>query len=481
MGSPVDALFGSFWPDPRPGQQHRGLALAALLPAVVAATTAPGAGVGVAATVVAGLVLALVVVAHRPRARRGDLSTAALAGLMVLTGVLTSSSWAVLLCWAAAIALVPLTSTRARSTGAALAAVAALAIAWVRGLPWLARSLGAGRQDPATLGRTVRTAVVAAGLVAVFTGLLASADDVFASWVLGLVPDLDRLPLRLLVLGAVLLLTWSLLTVVVLPPDVGVLRARPRPPLRRSEWGVPVGSVVVVLAVFLAAQASALFGGEAYLRAHGTSHAEHVHQGFGQLVAATCLVLVVVATTVRRAARATPADRRWLRGLLCTLCLLALAVAASALHRMALYEAAFGASRLRLLVATFEVWVAVVLLLAATVCVRLRGSWVPRIAVWLGCVMLLALTAAGPDRVVAERNVARHAATGTLDARYLGTLTAEAVPALDRLPEPLRSCTLRRLDLAPDPAGWDLPTGRALELLRHRPVDRGLDCRLSGR
>jgi hypothetical protein len=55
---------------------------------------------------------------------------------------------------------------------------------------------------------------------------------------------------------------------------------------------------------------------------------------------------------------------------------------------------------------------------------------------------LLALAVLNPDRFVAAHNVARFAATGQIDTDYLSRLSADAVPALAELPEPMRSCTL---------------------------------------
>ncbi len=50
------------------------------------------------------------------------------------------------------------------------------------------------------------------------------------------------------------------------------------------------------------------------------------------------------------------ADRLWLRGALGLLCVLTLVVVVSALHRMSLYQQAYGYTRLRLLVDAFEGW-----------------------------------------------------------------------------------------------------------------------------
>ena len=55
---------------------------------------------------------------------------------------------------------------------------------------------------------------------------------------------------------------------------------------------MPVLLVDAVFLVFLAAQATANFGGHEYLeRITGLTYAEYVHQGFGQLTVATALTL----------------------------------------------------------------------------------------------------------------------------------------------------------------------------------------------
>jgi hypothetical protein len=79
------------------------------------------------------------------------------------------------------------------------------------------------------------------------------------------------------------------------------------------------------------------------------------------------------------------------------------------------------------------------------------------------------------DGLVARRNVERHAATGKLDVDYVATLSADAVPALDRLPEPVRSCALSlhadRLDESS--GGWgaaNVARARARDILTARPA-----------
>src|SRR5690606_20164967 len=99
----------------------------------------------------------------------------------------------------------------------------------------------------------------------------------------------------------------------------------------------------VVFVACVVAQAAAVFGGREYFeRTTGLTYAEYVHQGFGQLTVATALTLFVVWVASRKAPRETPADRAWLRGALGALCVMTLVVVASALHRMSLYQEAYG-------------------------------------------------------------------------------------------------------------------------------------------
>jgi hypothetical protein len=71
-------------------------------------------------------------------------------------------------------------------------------------------------------------------------------------------------------------------------------------------------------------------------------------------------------------------------------------------------------------------------------------------------VALLALAALDPDGFVAASNVDRYASTGQLDTWYLGSLSADAVPALARLPEEQRCEVLSRIAarMGPPEESW---------------------------
>ena len=101
-------------------------------------------------------------------------------------------------------------------------------------------------------------------------------------------------------------------------------------------------------------------------------------------------------------------------------------ILASALHRLDLYEEAYGATRLRLAAqwAVLVVWALLAVVLVALA--RGRFGGLPR-ALVLTCALALAgLAAANPDRLVAERSLA----AGAPDAAYLLSLSADAAPAL---------------------------------------------------
>jgi hypothetical protein len=150
-----------------------------------------------------------------------------------------------------------------------------------------------------------------------------------------------------------------------------------------------------------------------------------------------------------------------------------LVIVASALSRMWAYEQAYGFTQLRLLVSVCELWLGVVVLLimVAGIDLRRRSRWLPGAVVGTAVAALIGIAVLNPDRFIAERNVTRYATSGTIDVSYLGTLSADAVPALMRLPEPLRACALDGIyrDLFSDPGDewrqWNYGRDHARDLL----------------
>jgi len=228
--------------------------------------------------------------------------------------------------------------------------------------------------------------------------------------------------------------------------------------------------VDAVFALFVAAQLSVLFGGHDYVqRTTGLTYAEYVHQGFGQLTVATVLTLLVVWGASHWAGDG-PGDRAWLRVSLGLLCAMTLVVVGSALHRMNLYEDAYGLTRLRLVVSVFEGWLGVLVIAVAVAGLVRCGVWLPRFALVTGVCALLGLAAVNPDARIAERNLDHYAETGSIDWRYLRNLSGDAVPVFEDRSATEIACGLPRYwTRSEDWLAWNLGRSRAMSVIEDGP------------
>jgi hypothetical protein len=342
------------------------------------------------------------------------------------------AGWVVALDLAAAVAL-----ACAAAAGPALAAL--LAPLRLRAAPTLLP------EPPASVGAVARGSTIAVCVSLPFVLLFASADAAFSEIVDVPLPAPESLTLRLLVLCLVLAGALGL--------GLAARRSRAavadpaRRRLARWEWLIPLALLDAVFALFVAVQLAVLFGGRDHvLETSGLTYAEYARQGFWQLLAAASLTLVVVGVAARYAGPVTRADRRVLRALLAVLCALTGVVLASALHRLGLYEDAFGLTRARLAAQAALVWLggvfALVLLAGAISGVR-RAA---REAAVIGTALaLLGFSLANPDGIVASRNVDRWDEERRIDLRYLQALSADAVPAILELDHPARDDVLRPL------------------------------------
>ncbi|WP_406039659.1 DUF4173 domain-containing protein [Micromonospora sp. NBC_00898] len=399
-------------------------------------------------------------------------ATVALAGV----GTVRAADWLFAFCVLAAVGTASLAVSGGRTPLGVLTAGVLPPIAALRALPWAARGLPRPRPDGPSVGRSLVSVGVTAALLLLFGLLFSSADAVFADLVAEALPDVSPPGVfgwvfRLLLVGAVLLGGAYLLAA---PPDLE-LRAGPARTVRRLEWALPLALLDALFAAFVLVQLAVLFGGSGHvLRTAGLTYAEYARGGFWQLLTVSALTLLVIAGATRWAPRRSRADRVLIRVLIGGLTVLSLVVVASALYRMRVYTDAYGATRLRLVVATVELWLGLLFVLVGVATVRLRGDWLPRLVLGAAVVALLGLAVVNPDRLIADWNVDRYQRIDRLDVGYLSQLSADAVPALDRLPEPLRSCALRDIAGQLPADGWrsgNLGRARARALLGPDPAE----------
>ncbi|REF35685.1 DUF4153 domain-containing protein [Thermasporomyces composti] len=329
---------------------------------------------------------------------------------------------------------------------------------------------------------------LAAILVAIFGALLASADAVFSTYVeriLQVSAWVDTVPARVVVFGMVATFVAAAV-LVALRPVRDPATPRVAANVSRATWLLPLTALNLLFATFIMVQLSVLFGGQRQvLQTAGLTYAEYARSGFFQLAWTSLFVLGVIALAT--GVVTVHGRDRWLMALeLGVLCGLTLVILSSAYQRLALYVDMYGLSRLRACVGAAIVWLAVVFALVLVAgALRLVGrgpeGWLPRTLVAISAAGLLAFAVWNPDYRIAQSQLDVRE-LGTYDLDYLRGLSADAVPALQRLPEPARTCVLRdvvRSNLLdePDPwNGWNLARARARDLVAANPADPSVSC-----
>src|SRR3990170_3665388 len=312
-------------------------------------------------------------------------------------------------------------------TGAALASF----------VPMLRASSRGGRWTP-----VVRGVLIATPLVLLFAILFASADAVFSRIVGDLLDwhlDLGSLPGRLVIVVVAAWLAAGVLVFVSVGeehvPDAEVLMAWERRPRLGATEAVTVLIVLDLLfATFVALQGAYLFGGRDTLAASGLTYAEYARRGFFELLAVALVVgglTLALETFVRRRTRA------YLVGAI-SLVILTVAVLASALLRLRLYQEAYGWTELRFYVLAAIAWLAIGSLTAVFTLATDRSRWLLHAMLVVSFAFALAFNLIGPVRLVAERNIERAihpelvapGGESGLDVAYLASLGDDAIPVL---------------------------------------------------
>jgi hypothetical protein len=454
-----------------------GIGCAAAIP-----TDRAGIGWPVAFLVVAAAVLAVgwrtpgasrALFAGAPRWETAAWGAAALA--LSAVAAVRAAPWLVALCLLTA-AVAGVIAIAGRLMHGLLRAAVAVPFSALLAIPWVGR---AARRSWRSSGagvdlRLALSVLVGVVLLALFGGLLASADAVFADVVGGLLPvfDADQAATWICLFAVGALVVGGAGYLLAAPPALIAPRMRATR-LRTLDWAVPVGAVVVLFTAFVGVQFAALFGDDDYVvRTTGLTFAEYARGGFWQLLAVSVLALAMILAGIRWAPAVTAADRRTKRLLLGAMPLLCLVIVASALRRMWLYQQAYGFTVLRVLVEACELWLGLAFLLSLVAVLWLRPHGVvrPMVATAVGALLVLAVL--DPERFIAEQNVARYAAGGDLDADYLAGLSADAVPGLLALPDSARrTCVLASIAAADTaPGDWreaNLSRARAAQAVGH--------------
>ncbi|WP_305785664.1 DUF4153 domain-containing protein [Symbioplanes lichenis] len=421
---------------------------------------------------------------RRERLIRSGWAAAALA--LMLVPAFRNAWWLVTFSVLGAIGCTALAIVGGRQVRSILFSLFAAPWAAIAGIPWVRKHLATGR-NPGIAGRVVFSAVLTVVVLLVFGALLSSADVAFSRLLDDAVPDLGAGTVFewvfLAVTGA--LLAVSGIYTLTAPPAASRLDKPGRGRFGLLEWAPAGAALVLLFAGFVAVQFTVLFGGSRHvLKTAGLSYSQYARSGFWQLVAVTLLSLALIAALARWAKRDQPGERVLLRVLLGLLCALSVVIVASALSRMWEYQRVYSFTGERIFVMASELLLGVIFVMIAAAGVKWQGRWIPSATVGLAVLMLLGLAGLDPEGYVASRNAARYEGSGKIDAWYLRALSADATPALTKLPDPVRRCTLSWIaeDLKePDPwYAWNLGRQRArqaLEDLGPAAIGTQKDCR----
>ncbi|HEX2203476.1 MAG TPA: DUF4173 domain-containing protein, partial [Longimicrobium sp.] len=218
-----------------------------------------------------------------------------------------------------------------------------------------------GRWSRAAAG-VARGLTVAVPLLLLFGALLASADAAFER-LLGRLFSGDGDFASHLMLAA--LFTWvagGILRPLVLPPEAPPTdRKLPRKPsVGIVETATVLGLLNVLFLAFVAVQVPYFFGSAAMVEAPGTTtYAQYARRGFFELVWVAGMVLPMLLVAEWLLRKESARVERTFRLLAGAMVALLLVIVASALHRMRLYQAAYGLTELRLYTTAFMGWLAV--------------------------------------------------------------------------------------------------------------------------
>lgn len=290
----------------------------------------------------------------------------------------------------------------------------------------------------------LRGLLLAAPVVLVFAGLLASADLVFARWIDGLINFQITVEAEELFWRGVMIVcaAWFLAGALVYAigraqtTENGDLPA-PKMPLGFVEAATVLVSVNALFLCFVAIQFAYLFGGDhRNVVGGGFTYAQYARRGFFELVLVSVLSLGLIGG-LRGITRREPGAQTRAFSVLGTILIeLVLVLLASAWERMRLYESAYGYTEQRLVTQVFMIWLAVVFVWFQIT--LWSGSNRFAVGVFACAVGFLAtLNLLNPDAYVARQNLARYEKTGKLDVGHLAWLSEDAVPILVRSAAPL--------------------------------------------
>lgn len=291
------------------------------------------------------------------------------------------------------------------------------------------RSEGAARHGVSVL----RGAALAVPLLLVFGSLLAAADARFSQLLGGFRFDLPMLMGHVLFALLVAWIAGGILRTMTLGGE------QPGPRINRPdslalgivEIGMVIGLLDLLFLAFVIVQLPYFFGtSDVVMQPGTTTFSQYARRGFFELVTVAGMVLPLLLIADWMLRREKPGHERIFRILAGAQVALLFVIMGSALHRMRLYQVAYGLTELRLYTTAFMLWLGVVFAWFGWTVLRGRRERFAWGALTTALEALVLLHVVNPDAMIVKVNVSRPDAPTRFDAPYAASLSADAVPPL---------------------------------------------------
>ncbi|WP_424767627.1 DUF4153 domain-containing protein [Paenibacillus sp. sgz302251] len=302
-----------------------------------------------------------------------------------------------------------------------------------------------------TLGKIALGLALSAPILIIVVSLLASADQIFLSWLIEIPDALGRFSfgegvLRVIAAGLFALYAfcyiWGLLfrkstdTASGMQPSVQDNSVIQR---KRLEFDpITAGTLLIMMNIvyvlFAVIQFSYLFGAANGLLPEWAAYAEYARRGFAELIM-VALINIGLLMCGLHLIRRTSTLAEWIRKLsLSVLIGCTIVMLVSAYSRLSLYEDAYGFTQTRLLVHGFMIYLGILLVVAIIRIWKERFS-LAKVYICVSIVAYVLMNYVNLDARIAETNIERFERTKKIDVAYLGTLSVDAAPALLKLQE----------------------------------------------
>lgn len=286
----------------------------------------------------------------------------------------------------------------------------------------------------------LRGILIALPLITILAALLGEADPIFSNWLENIIELLRLEKLPEYILRLVLIFFWTflaaggLLYALVKSKEeklVGVDQPWPPRFLGFTETTIVMGAINILYFSFVTIQFRYFFGGEKNINLDGYTYAEYARRGFGELLTVaffTLFIIMVLSSITKRDSKGSRITFSAMTGAMTAFIGVMLV---SSLQRLALYESAYGFSRLRTYSHLCILWIGVLFLaiLGLEIAQKHRYFTLASLAAVAGFVLTMNLV--NVDSFIIRRNIQRQKSEeAALDTHYLHTLSADAIPTL---------------------------------------------------